>query len=96
MCFAQEQCLYAFHLLILICLFSRGYWKQYSRDLIQQTLIHQIRARALCTTLASALERAPFENLGSQHHVLHGGVTIPTLWCGPPHDEPELYVVRSS
>ena len=59
-------------------------------------LIHQIRARALCTALASALERAQFENLGSQHHALHGGVTIPTLWRGPPHGEPDLCEVQIS
>lgn len=70
--------------------------KQYGWELIQQIVIHQIGARALCTTLALALQRAQFENLGSQHQTLHGGVTIPAPWHGPPHGEPDFYVVQIS
>lgn len=47
---AEEWCLNTFHLVILICLF-RGWHKPYGRDLIQQMLIPQIRARVLCSAL---------------------------------------------
>lgn len=83
--------LYTFHLVVLICLFCRGCMVDNPAN-----AIHQIRARALCTSLASALERAQFENLCSQHHALHGGVAIPVLWHGPPCGEPDLNEVQIS
>jgi len=54
-------------------------------------LSHQIKARALCTTLASALESAQLEN-----HGLHEGVTIPAPWRGAPHGESDPYEVQIS